>query len=308
MVIGDLIVVILITATLIVAVVVLLRGGTPKPSKELWYTVLAAASALLIRFVVSFIPERYSGKVPTEVLLAVAAGAIASAFLLWLGRPRRELFETSLYETTWTFRDGPSGQLVMIYRSLHDRTNVTRKSMLGWRKAAFEPYLWASGVTILKLQCASSEAAFTAANPTAPPEDIPHRVAGYVVELDETNARHVVARLEPGAQKWFLLEAQISVPTTYWDIAVGSTTLGRPPKFSMFDETTARNLVFVVAGPNRQYATNLDAQGNRSSDSITFVGDEVPHGDTRAQAYWYPVNTLVPGRADLLKQRFARAT
>jgi len=308
MVIGDLIVVLLITAALIVAVVALLRGGSPKPSKELWYTVLAAATALLLRFIVSFVPERYSGKVPTEVLLAVAAGAIASAFLLWLGRPQRELFETSIYETSWIFRDDPQGQLVLTYRSLHDRTNVTRKSMLGWRKAAFEPYLWAAGVKVTKLQCAGSEAAFTSANPTTPPQDIPHHIAGYVVELDETDARHVVARLEPGAQKWFLLEAQIAVPLPYWDIAVGTTTLGRPPKFSMSDETKARNLVFVIAGPNRQYTTNLDDQGRRNGDAVTFVSDEVPRGDTRAQVYWYPANTLAPGVANLLKQRFARAT
>ena len=309
MVIGDLIVIVLIAAVLVAAVVFLIRAPKAPRAKELWYLVITAAGVLVLRFIIGFIPERYIGRIPNEVLLAVASGAIASGLILWLGRPGPERFETESYEGIWTFKDGTTAnQLLMRFRILYDRTNLTSQPIFLWHQTLIEPYLWSTGVSVIRLQCASAKGSFDAANPKDPPQSIPHKIDGFVVELDEQHADHDNARLKPGERKWFLLEIDASVPETYWDIAVGTTTLGRPPEFMMIDETSKGRLALVLAGANGQYATNVDDHGSRLGKEAKLFIDEALRERVRAQVYWYPVSTLAAGSTKHLRARFAGAS
>ena len=273
--------------------------------RQLAKTGVIAVAALALRFPVLCVPEHIRGDIAESLLLAVAAGAVASFVILWIDRQKSQASVPEMLgnSVTWTFRKlcNNGNSVEMQYVRIYQKTNSSEKGIYGWEIEWFELCPGTEGVRSPCVQVASSRNDLL---PGAQGErtELPLDLDGFVIRLKDSDQEARKAWLEPGQAKWFRVEATLTVPVSYWDYSVGLTGAipGERPQFTMEDET--ETLALILASADNRLAFNFDDGGKRTENSISLEGE--PQGRLRAQAFWYPAKELTKNAKALVERRF----
>ena len=274
--------------------------------KQLAKTGLIAVIALALRFPLLRIDEEIRGASADSLLLAVAAGSVASFVILWIDRQKLQTSdsETSVNRVTWTFENLSDDEkyVEMKYERIQERTNLSDKEKYGWTTEWFEPYPGTEGVQSACVRVAEEEDDLLPGAQMTGNELPLMDLDGFVIRLNEQSQDAKKYKLKQRETKWFKIEATLIVPVSYWDYSIGlvETELSQKPQFTMTDNTG--KLALILASADNQLALNFDEKGKRKRNTIQLNGTR--KGRLRAQACWYHKDDLTENTARLMKARF----
>lgn len=275
-------------------------------SKQLAQTGLVAVVASVFRFLLlALLPDSRSG-LTDSLLLAVAAGAVASFVILWIEGQKLQASdsETSVNRVTWTFDklSDDEKDVEIKYERIQERTNRSDEEKYGWEREWFEPYPGTEGVQEACVRVAEEENDVFSGDQTRGNKLPLMALDGFVIRLDKQSHDAKKGWLKRGETKWFKIEATLRVPVSYWDYSIGlaETELSQKPQFTMNDKTG--KLALVLASSGNQPDLNFDKKGERKRDIVQLTGRR--KGRLRAQALWFHKDNLTENTERLINARF----